>query len=63
MEETYAQVENNVVVNVVEADAEWIALQPGTWILYDEANPCAIGWDVVGGACVIPPPPPTPPFE
>jgi hypothetical protein len=56
----YAQVENNVVVNVVEADAEWIAAQPGEWILYDDANPCAIGWDVVDGACVIPPPPPEP---
>ena len=53
----YAQVENNVVVNVVIADAAWIAAQPGTWILYDDANPCAIGWDVVGGACVIPPVP------
>lgn len=57
---TYAQVENNIVVNVVEADAEWIAEQPGEWILYDAANPCAIGWDVVNGACVIPPPPPEP---
>jgi hypothetical protein len=53
----YAQVENNVVVNVVEADAAWIALQPGTWILYDAANPCAIGWAVENGACVIPPVP------
>jgi hypothetical protein len=61
--ETYAQVENNVVVNVVEADAEWIALQPGTWILYDETNPCAIGWDVVDGACVVPPAPPIPPLD
>jgi hypothetical protein len=53
----YAQVENNVVVNVVEADAEWIASQPGTWIEYTDSNPCAIGWDVVAGACVIPPVP------
>jgi hypothetical protein len=53
----YAQVENNIVVNVVEADAAWIAQQPGTWIEYDDANPCAIGWDVVAGACVIPPAP------
>jgi hypothetical protein len=56
----YAQVENNIVVNVVEAEADWIALQPGTWILYDNANPCAIGWAVENGACVIPPVPPTP---
>ena len=57
---SYAQVENNVVVNVVEADAAWIAQQPGEWIEYTDANPCAIGWDVVNGACVIPPPPPEP---
>lgn len=54
----YAQVENNVVVNVVVADAEWIAQQPGEWIEYDEAHPCAIGWDVQNGVCVVPPPPP-----
>ena len=54
---TYAQVENNVVVNVVVADAAWIALQPGTWILYTAENPCAIGWDVENGQCVIPPEP------
>lgn len=57
----YAQVENNVVVNVVEADATWIAEQPGTWIEYDAVNPCAIGWAVENGACVIPPPPPPQP--
>lgn len=57
---TYAQVENNIVVNVVVATAEWIALQPGTWILYDDANPCAIGWTVTNGVCDIPPPPPEP---
>lgn len=54
----YAQVENNVVVNVVVADAEWIAQQPGEWIEYDDAHPCAIGWDVQNGVCVVPPPPP-----
>lgn len=57
---TYAQVENNVVVNVVEADQEWIDQQTGEWIEYDEANPCAIGWDVENGVCVVPPPPPSP---
>jgi hypothetical protein len=51
---TYAQVENNVVVNVVEADAEWIAEQPGEWIQYTEESPCGIGWDVVDGSCVVP---------
>jgi len=57
---TYAQVENDIVVNVVVADAEWIAQQQGEWIEYDESNPCAIGWTVENGACVIPPPNPTP---
>jgi hypothetical protein len=57
---TYAQVENDIVINVVEADAEWIALQPGEWILYTAANPCIIGCDVVDGACVLPPPPKLP---
>lgn len=57
---TYAQVENNVVVNVVEADQEWIDQQAGEWIEYDDANPCAIGWDVEDGVCVVPPPPPFP---
>ena len=59
---TYAQVENNVVVNVVEADAAWIAQQPGEWIEYTAENPCIIGCDVVNGACVIPPPPPPTPY-
>ena len=59
----YAQVENNIVVNVVEAEADWIALQPGTWIEYTNANPCGIGWAVENGVCVLPPPPPAPPSE
>jgi hypothetical protein len=58
MEQTYAQVENGIVINVVVATAEWIAQQPGTWILYTTENPCAIGWTVTNGVCDIPPPPP-----
>jgi hypothetical protein len=54
----YAQVENDVVVNVVVADAAWIAEQPGEWIEYDAEHPCAIGWDVENGVCIVPPPPP-----
>lgn len=60
---TYAQVENDVVVNVVEADQTWIDEQPGEWIKYDDAHPCAIGWAVENGVCVIPPPPPPPPID
>lgn len=56
----YAEVQNNVVVNVVVADAAWIAQQPGEWIQYDDAHPCSIGWTVENGACVIPPPTPSP---
>ena len=54
----YAQVENDIVINVVVADAEWISEQSGEWIEYDDANPCAIGWSVEDGVCIIPPPPP-----
>lgn len=60
---TYAQVENNIVVNTVVADSDWIAEQPGTWIEYTDANPCGIGWAVENGVCVLPPPPPPPPSE
>ena len=60
---TYAQVENNIVVNTVVADAAWIAEQPGEWIEFDAEHPCSIGWDVENGVCVLPPPPPPPPSE
>jgi lipoate-protein ligase B len=60
---TYAQVENKIVINTVDADAEWIAQQPGVWIEYDEANPCSIGWEVKNGACVLPPAPPVPSLD
>lgn len=55
---TYAQVENDVVVNTVVADAEWIAEQSGEWIEYDDAHPCSIGWSVDNGVCVVPVTPP-----
>jgi hypothetical protein len=57
---TYAQVENDVVVNTVVADAEWVAQQTGEWIEYDDAHPCSTGWAVEDGVCVIPPSPPPP---
>ena len=41
---TYAQLdEANVVVNIVVADSEWIALQSGTWIEYTDEKPAYIG--------------------
>ena len=55
---TYAQVENGIVVNCVVADATWLGLQSGEWILYTDANPCGIGWAVENGACVVPVLPP-----
>jgi len=62
MDKTYAQVENGIVVNIVEASPEWIAEQPGTWIEYDASHPCGIGYTVTNGVCDLPPPPPMPPF-
>ena len=55
---TYAQIENNVVINTVVADNEWIALQSGEWIEFDETNPCGIGWAIENGVCVLPEPEP-----
>ena len=56
----YAQVSNGIVVNVVVANAEWIAEQPGQWIEYDDEHPAAIGWEVKNGVVIVPPPPPEP---
>ena len=41
----YAKIENNIVVNIVNADSEWIALQDGTWREYTENTPAGIGWE------------------
>lgn len=41
---TYAQIDGEIVVNVVIADADWIANQPGTWAQYDDQYPAGIGW-------------------
>lgn len=60
---TYAQIENNIVVNTVIADAEWISEQPGEWIEYTEENPCGIGWNVVNNVCVVPVTPPPFPID
>ena len=41
---TYAQLdEANIVLNIVVADSEWIALQSGTWIEYTDEKPACIG--------------------
>jgi hypothetical protein len=57
MSKYYAQVEKNVVVNVVVADASWAGLDDGVWIEYTDEQPAAIGWAVVNGVAVKPPPP------
>jgi hypothetical protein len=41
---TYALIVGDTVVNVVMADADWIATQPGNWHEYDDDRPAAIGW-------------------
>ena len=41
----YAKIENNIVVNIVNADSEWIALQDGIWREYTENTPAGIGWE------------------
>ena len=41
---TYAQVLDGIVVNIVVADLDWISHQPGEWHLYDDERPAAIGW-------------------
>ena len=40
----YAQLENDIVVNVVVAESDWVGLTFGTWVEYDnEVNPAMIG--------------------
>lgn len=41
----YALIENGVVVNVAEGDADWVASAPGTWIAAETAGP---GWTYDG---------------
>jgi hypothetical protein len=41
---TYALIVDNIVVNIVVADADWIATQPGNWHEYDDDRPAGIGW-------------------
>lgn len=57
----FAHVQNNVVVNVVVADAEWVALQdnPAEWVEYTEENPAKIGGDYVDGVFYSPAPYPS----
>jgi hypothetical protein len=56
---TYAQLdEANGVLNIVVADSDWVALQPGTWIEYTDAKPAYIGYtyDEVDDVFIAPQP-------
>lgn len=43
---TYAEIdEQNIVVNIIVADAEFVATQPDKeYVEYDDDNPAGIGW-------------------
>lgn len=51
----YAQIENNTVVNIIEADAAFIATLPGQWL---PAGGACIGWLHANGALTAPEPAP-----
>lgn len=51
----YAQIENNTVVNIIEADAAFIATLPGQWL---PASGASIGWLHADGALTAPEPAP-----
>lgn len=56
---TYAEInDNNLVVNVIVADAEFVASQTyKTYVEYDETNPAGIGYtyDADAGVFIAPP--------
>lgn len=40
----YAELQDDIVINVVIADADWIGLTVGVWVEYsNEVNPAMIG--------------------
>lgn len=55
----YAQIENNTVVNIIEADAAFIETLPGTWV---PAEGAGIGW-LYDGQHFTPPAPESPPAQ
>ena len=52
----YALIENNIVVNTIIADAEFISHQSGQWIEYDDSRPAYIGTELINGVLVAPKP-------
>jgi len=55
----YAKIEDEIVTNVIVADAAFIATQTGTWVL--DSIGVGIGWSYNGTAFIAPIPEPAPP--
>jgi hypothetical protein len=55
---TYAQIEDGKIVNVILADAAFIALLPPSEIWEEVLGEGAIGWDYADGVFTAPPEPP-----
>lgn len=56
MIKNYALIENNVVVNIIVADDDFISMQSGQWIEYTDERPAYIGVELVDGILVQPKP-------
>lgn len=56
MTKQFALIENNVVVNIIIADDEFISHQSGTWIEYNDSRPAYVGTELVDGVLVAPKP-------
>jgi hypothetical protein len=56
---TYAEINgDNIVVNVIVADADFIATQTDkTYVEYDDTNPAGIGWTYDPSTGLFTPPP------
>jgi|APGre2960657404_1045060.scaffolds.fasta_scaffold19163_5 hypothetical protein len=53
---TYAVIRNDMVVNTVIAEDDWVSLQTDTLIEYTEENPAYIGGDYTDGFFYTPKP-------
>jgi hypothetical protein len=54
MNKNFAQIVDNIVVNVVIATEEWILAQPGQWQFYEEEDSVGIGWEFINGEFTAP---------
>ena len=52
----YALIENNVVVNIIVSDDDFVPEQNGQWIEYNDSRPAYIGTELVDGFLVSPKP-------